>query len=122
MDLVASVSYGEDIKKVKEILQDIPDKEPRILKDPRPTIGLMEMADSSINLAFRAWVNVEDHRDLFFELREQTKIRFEEAGVTIPFHPCDVHLFQESPRDSSNELMALLSFVRRKNPRESQPT
>ena len=117
MDLVASVSYGEDIKKVKEILQDIPGKEPRILKDPRPTIGLMEMADSSINLAFRAWVNVEDHRDLFFELREQTKIRFEEAGVTIPFHPRDVHLFQESPRDSSNELMALLSFVRRKNQR-----
>ena len=77
MDLVAGVSYGDDIKKVKEILQDILDKEPRILKDPTPTIGLMEMADSSINFAFRAWVKVEDYRDLFFELREQIKIRFD---------------------------------------------
>ena len=122
MDLVAGVSYGDDIKKVKEILQDILDKEPRILKDPTPTIGLMEMANSSINFAFRAWVKVEDYRDLFFELREQIKIRFDEAGVTIPFPQGDVHLFQESPRDSSNELMALLSFAWRKNPRASQPT
>ena len=122
MDLVAGVSYGDDIKKVKEILQDILDKEPRILKDPTPKIGLMEMTNSSINFAFRAWVKVEDYRDLFFELREQIKIRFDEAGVTIPFPQSDVHLFQESPRDSSNELMALLSFVWRKNPRASQPT
>ncbi|MEM9159903.1 MAG: mechanosensitive ion channel domain-containing protein [Verrucomicrobiota bacterium] len=95
LDLVAGVSYGDDIKKVKEILQDILDKEPRVLKDPAPTIGLMEMADSSINFAFRPWVKVEDYWDLFFDLQEQIKIRFDEAGVTIPFPQRDVHLFQE---------------------------
>ena len=122
MDLVDGVSYCDDIKKVKEILQDILDKEPRILKDPMPTIGLIEMANSSMNFAFRAWVKVEDYWDLFFELREQIKIRFDEAGVTMPCPQGDVHLFKESPRDSSNELMALLSFAWRKNPRASQPT
>lgn len=95
LDLVAGVSYGDDIKKVKEILQDILDKDPRILKDPAPTIGLMEMADSSINFAFRPWVKVEDYWDRFFDLQEQIKIRFDEAGVTIPFPQRDVHLFQE---------------------------
>ena len=95
LDLVAGVSYGDDIRKVKEILQDILDKEPRILKDPTPTIGLMEMGDSSVNFAFRPWVKVEDYWDLFFDLQEQIKLRFDEAGVTIPFPQRDVHLFRE---------------------------
>ena len=56
-------------------------------------MGLIEMANSSMNFAFRAWVKVEDYRDLSFELREQIKIRFDEAGVTIPFPQGDVHLF-----------------------------
>ncbi len=95
LDLVAGVSYGDDIRKVREILQGILDNEPRILKDPAPTIGLMEMADSSINFAFRPWVKVEDYWDLFFHLQEQIKLRFDEEGITIPFPQRDVHLFQE---------------------------
>lgn len=95
LDLVAGVSYGDDIKKVKDILQDTLDNEPRILKDPTPTIGLMEMGDSSVNFAFRPWVNVDDYWDLFFDLQEQIKIRFDEAGVSIPFPQRDVHLIQE---------------------------
>ena len=95
LDLVAGVSYGDDIKKVKDILQSILDNEPRILKDPTPTIGLMEMGDSSVNFAFRPWVKVEDYWDLFFDLQEQIKIRFDEADVTIPFPQRDVHLFEQ---------------------------
>jgi len=101
LDLVAGVSYGDDIKKVKDILQDILDNEPRILRDPTPTIGFMEMADSSINFALRPWVKVEDYLDLFFDLQERIKIRFDEAGVTIPFPQRDVHLVQENSEAAS---------------------
>ncbi|MEM8867534.1 MAG: mechanosensitive ion channel domain-containing protein [Verrucomicrobiota bacterium] len=94
LDLVAGVSYGDDIIKVKKILQGILDDEPRILPEPAPTIGLMEMGDSSINIAFRPWVKVEDYWDLFFDLQEQIKIRFDQEGVTIPFPQRDVHLIQ----------------------------
>ncbi|MGJ8640030.1 MAG: mechanosensitive ion channel family protein [Opitutaceae bacterium] len=94
LDLVAGVSYDDDIKKVKQILQEILDNEPRILPEPAPTIGLMEMGDSSINFAFRPWVKVEDYWDLFFELQERIKIRFDEENVTIPFPQRDVHLFK----------------------------
>lgn len=93
-DLVAGVSYGDDIKKVKDILQGILDDEPRILAEPKPTIGLMEMGDSSVNFAFRPWVKVEDYWDLFFDLQERIKIRFDEENVSIPFPQRDVHLFE----------------------------
>ena len=94
LDLVAGVSYGDDILKVKAILKEILDNEPRILPEPTPTIGLMEMGDSSINFAFRPWVKVEDYWDLFFELQERIKIRFDEEDITIPFPQRDVHLFK----------------------------
>ncbi len=95
LDLVAGVSYGDDIVKVKGILQDILDNEPRILAEPKPTIGLMEMGESSLNFAFRPWVKVEDYWDLFFELQERIRIRFHEEDVTVPFPQRDVHLFQQ---------------------------
>ncbi len=95
LDLVAGVSYGDDVFKVKKILQEILDNEPRILKDPTPTIGLMEMGDSSINFAFRPWVKVADYWDLFFDLQERIKVRFDEEGITIPFPQRDVHLIKE---------------------------
>ncbi|MFQ3226542.1 MAG: small conductance mechanosensitive channel [Lentimonas sp.] len=94
LDLVAGVSYREDILHVKKVLQEILDNEPRILKDPTPTIGLMEMGDSSLNFAFRPWVKVEDYWDLYFELQERIKIRFDEENISIPFPQRDVHLFK----------------------------
>ena len=95
LDLVAGVSYEDDIRKVKAVLQDILDKEPRILAEPKPTIGLMEMGDSSLNFAFRPWVKVEDYWPLFFHLQEQIRLRFDEEGITIPFPQRDVHLYKE---------------------------
>ncbi len=94
LDLVAGVSYGDDIVKVKKILQEILEGEPRILPEPAPTIGLMEMGDSSINFAFRPWVKVEDYWDLFFHLQEKIKTRFDEEDITIPFPQRDVHLIK----------------------------
>lgn len=96
LDLVAGVSYGDDIFKVKKVLQEILDNEPRILKDPTPTIGLMEMADSSINFAFRPWVKVDDYWDLFFELQERIKVRFDEENISIPFPQRDVHMIKDA--------------------------
>jgi len=94
LDLVIIASYGDDIKKVKGILQEILDNEARILKTPTPTISLIKMGDSSINFTFRPWVKVEDYWDMIFSLQEQVKLRLDEEGVTIPFPQRDVHLFQ----------------------------
>jgi len=95
LDLVAGVSYGDDIKKTKEVLEGIIADEPKVLAEPAPFVGVMEMADSSVNFAFRPWVKVDDYWDLFFQFNEQIKLRLDEEGITIPFPQRDVHLFQE---------------------------
>ncbi|MBD5778909.1 mechanosensitive ion channel [Pelagicoccus sp. NFK12] len=95
LDIVPGVSYGDDIRKVKKVLEEIIAAEPRVLAEPKPFVGVAEMADSSVNFAFRPWVKVEDYWDLFFHFNEQIKIRFDEEDITIPFPQRDVHLFQE---------------------------
>lgn len=95
LDLVPGVSYGDDIRKVKAVLEDIIAKEPRVLSEPAPFVGVHEMADSSVNFAFRPWVKVEDYWTLYFHFNEQIKLRFDEEDITIPFPQRDVHLFQQ---------------------------
>ncbi|MCB0277907.1 MAG: mechanosensitive ion channel [Calditrichaeota bacterium] len=98
IDLVIGVSYSDDLKKVRSILLDVLNSEPRILREPEITIGLLEMADSSINFAVRPWVNTPDYWPVKFEIQERIKERFDREGISIPFPQRDVHLFQENKK------------------------
>lgn len=96
VDLVVGVSYGDDIRKAKQILEKILSEEQRILKDPPFTIGVMELADSSVNFAVRPWVKTSDYWAVYFDLTERVKTTFDENGISIPFPQRDIHLFQEA--------------------------
>ena len=96
VDIIAGVSYSDDIGKVKNVLKKILEEESRILKDPAPVIAVSELADSSVNLVVRPWVKTKDYWDVFFGLQEKIKIRFDEEGIAIPFPQNDIHLFQEN--------------------------
>ncbi len=94
VDLVYGVSYSDDLKKVKEVIWDVLNADERILKDPAPTVGLLELADSSVNFAVRPWVNASDYWAVYFDLNETIKLRFDQEGISIPFPQRDVHLFK----------------------------
>ncbi len=94
IDLVVGVSYGDDLDKVRKLLEDILAADERILKDQEPFIGVMELADSSVNFAFRPWVNAADWWPVRCDLQETIKKRFDKEGVSIPFPQQDVHMHQ----------------------------
>ena len=95
VDMVFGISYTDDIKKAKEILEQVVQSNPLVLKDPRHTIAVSELADSSVNLVCRPWVRTEDYWNVYFDITEKGKIALEEGGMTIPFPQRDVHLYQE---------------------------
>lgn len=85
VDLVFSVSYGDDLARVKTILEEILAADPRVLQDPAPTVGVLALADSSINFAVRPWATIQDYWPLTFDLNQRVKQRFDAEGITIPF-------------------------------------
>jgi small conductance mechanosensitive channel len=95
VDMIFGISYDDDIGKAKGILNDIIASDPRVLKDPAPTIALSELADSSVNFIVRPWVNTDDYWNVFFEVTEKVKRTFDEQDITIPYPQRDVHLYQE---------------------------
>lgn len=94
IDLVAGVSYQDDLDKVRKVLEQILADDPRILPEPEPTIGVLELADSSVNFAVRPWVNTADYWPVYFNLNEQIKKRFDAEGISIPFPQRDIHMIQ----------------------------
>jgi small conductance mechanosensitive channel len=85
VDLVFGVGYDSDIKKTKEVLMNVLTSHPKVLKDPTPTVNVLELADSSINFAVRPWSVSADYWTVYFEVTEQTKEALDAAGIEIPY-------------------------------------
>jgi small conductance mechanosensitive channel len=95
IDMVFGISYDDDIKKAKEILERIVTADQRVLKEPAPVVAVSELGNSSVNLVCRPWVKPADYWDVFFETTEKAKVQLEAAGLSIPFPQHDVHLYEE---------------------------
>ena len=96
VDLVFGIGYGDDLAKAKATLNEIVSSDERILQEPAPTIAVLELADSSVNLAVRPWVKTGDYWPVHFDLVERVKVEFDRQGISIPFPQTDVHLDQVS--------------------------
>jgi small conductance mechanosensitive channel len=94
VELVVGISYQDDIDKAKQIIFDLLAADERILKDPVPVVAVKELADSSVNVVVRPWVNISDYWNVFFDTIENIKKGFDKANVSIPFPQRDVHMYE----------------------------
>ncbi|MEM5566715.1 mechanosensitive ion channel domain-containing protein [Psychroserpens sp. AS72] len=92
VDLVIGVGYDSNIKQTKEVFDKVLSSNPKILKDPAPTIALSELADSSLNFVVRPWCKSEDYWDVYFGVTEDIKEALDAAGIEIPYpHSVEIH-------------------------------
>lgn len=85
------IGYGSNIKQAKEILLQICAEHADILKEPIPEVYVGELGDSSVNLTLRFWAKNEVFWPAHFHVIEETKLRFDQAGIEIPFPQRVVH-------------------------------
>jgi len=85
VDTVVGVGYGEDIKKAKEVLLAVLTANPKVLKDPAPSVNVSELADSSVNFAVRPFCKPQDYWDVYFGTLEDCKLALDKAGIEIPY-------------------------------------
>mgnify|MGYP003385716583 FL=1 len=94
VDLTVGVSYDADIDKTKAVLMDVLAANDKVMQDPAPFVGVLEMGDSSVNFAVRPHCLPKDYWDVFFSVNEAMKKALDKNAIAIPFPQRDVHLIQ----------------------------
>lgn len=85
VDIVVAISYEDNIKNVKEVLTNIINSNPKVLKDKGFGISVTDLAETSVKLGVNVWAKSSDYGSLKAELLEEIKIKFDEVGITIPY-------------------------------------
>ena len=92
VDMVFSISYGDDFELAKKVLLEIMAKDARILKDPAPFVELGEMSASSIDIKVRVWCNAADYWGIYFDMNKTVYSTFPDKGLNFPFNTITVNM------------------------------
>lgn len=95
VDMVIGVGYGDDLDKVRAVIQEVVNDDPRVNAEPAPVIVVGELGDSSVNFLVRPWVATADYWGVKWDLTEAIKKRFDKEGISIPFPQRDVHIIKD---------------------------
>ena len=94
VDLVFGIGYDDNIGQARDIIMGLLNSDERVLQDPAPAVTVGELGDSSVNLNVRPWVNSGDYWPVRADLLENIKVKFDEAGISIPFPQQDVYMHE----------------------------
>ena len=95
IDWTFGVEYGEDVQKVRDVLQRIVDADKRILQEPKPMIVLQTLNASSVDILVRVWVKSADYWTVLYEVNELVYDTFNKEGIGFPFPQLTVHQAQD---------------------------
>lgn len=92
VDVSYGIAYSADIARAKEVICEVCKKNQYVLDEPAVFVGVGEHGENAVILDLRCWVETANYVPARYELQEQVKLAFDEAGIQIPFHQVDVHL------------------------------
>ena len=84
VELVFCIDYQDDLKFAKEVILSLADENKKILKEPKPFVGVGGLGDNSVNLTARFWCASDDFSDVQFAMLESVKLAFDAQGISIP--------------------------------------
>ncbi len=91
VDLVVGISYGSNIQTARDVILKVMQEDPKVMKSPAPSVNVLELGESSVNLAVRPYATVDDYWDVYFGITEKAKIALDQAGIEIPLPQRVVH-------------------------------
>ena len=96
LDLNVGVAYGTDLNDATAIVRRVLAANPRVLKEPAPIVGVTLLADSSINIAVKPWVKVDDFVFAQAEINQAVAEQLRAANISLPFPQREVRLLNSN--------------------------
>jgi potassium efflux system protein len=99
-DFPVGIAYGSDIRKAERLLYEIAQADPRVLKDPPPTVLFKGFGDSSLDFELRVcYSGIDNNLPIWHDINFAIDDAFRQAGIEIAFPQRDVHI-----RSTSHEM------------------
>ncbi|HUI05655.1 MAG TPA: mechanosensitive ion channel family protein, partial [Verrucomicrobiae bacterium] len=81
LNLAVGIAYNSDLSRALATIREILDTNPRVLKDPKPVVGIEALADSSITIGILPWVPVPDYGPAQLEIYQAIVEQFRARGI-----------------------------------------
>lgn len=94
LNLIVPIGYDADVRRAKEILEQLALQEDRRLPEEEIKVFVSELNTSSVDLGLRFWVPTEEYWNVRWKMLENIKLTFDEEGITIPYTQLDVTIKQ----------------------------
>ncbi|MCE4565096.1 mechanosensitive ion channel family protein [Maribellus sp. CM-23] len=85
LDFNIGVAYKEDLRRVRELLEQIVRQNPLCLDEPEPLIVFKEFGASSINIHLGVWFEKANYQAVKNSVFLDVKETFDREGIEIPF-------------------------------------
>ena len=92
LDLSVGVAYGTNIQETLAVVRELVARNPRVLKEPAPAVGVANLGGSSVDIAVKPWVSVADFGAASAEINQTILEVFREKGISIPFPQREIRL------------------------------
>ncbi|MGR5066284.1 mechanosensitive ion channel domain-containing protein [Photobacterium sp. DNB22_13_2] len=87
------VAYGSDIEKVEQLLYQVANEHPLVLKDPPPSVFFLAFGASSLDFELRVYITAIDHRlSTIHLINKSIDSLFRQNGIEIAFPQMDIHV------------------------------
>ncbi len=85
VDLKYTISYDDDISKVKALIYTLISENDKVLNDPEPTVYVGKHLDSGIEIVVMLWTIPDDYYSVYYFMQENVKLTFDKNNITIPY-------------------------------------
>ena len=99
------IGYGDDIQKARELMLEVVKKQDGVLEDPAPDCIIVDLADSTVNLRIRYWVQPPRQADVLAQqdvVLTAIKQTLSENGIDLPF-PTQQILFHDQTEETDGD-------------------
>ncbi len=98
VEVSVGISYRDDLKKAKEVLNETLEQVPRRLPDSEVNVFVDRLGESAVMLKGWLWSSSQDYLRVKWDATEQVKLALDEAGISIPYPQVDVHMTEGEQR------------------------
>lgn len=94
LGIVTRVAYGADVDAALAVIGEILRANPRVLRDPEPVVGVVQLGESGVAISVAPWVQVPDYDAAISEINKAILQIFAGRQIVIPVPQYEIRMLE----------------------------